>query len=228
MTNLSFIIIDMTNLTMENVLYVLVVSTLLGGLMSMVYAYTHRKTVYDRFFNTTLLLLPLVVAVIIMLVSNNIARAFSLAGVFTLVRFRTAIADSRDITYILSAVGAGLAASLGYFGYAILISVFISLVLVILNYFHLDRHQASHAKLRIIIPENLNYANVFDDVFKKYVNSAQLQRVKTTDFGTMFELTYVIKMKDSIDQKSFLDELRVRNGNLSITLTTDFVSMISE
>ncbi len=228
MMNLFFMTIDLTELSMTNVFYVLLVATLLGGFLSIVYAYTHRKTVYDRSFNTTLLLLPLVISIIIMLVANNIARAFSLAGVFTLVRFRTAIADSRDITYILSAVGVGLAASLGYFGYAIMITIFISTVLVVLNYFKLDRHHASHAKLRIIIPENLNYANVFDDVFTKYVISSQLQKVKTTDFGTMFELTYVIKMKDSINQKAFLDELRVRNGNLSITLTTDFVSLTSE
>jgi len=220
--------IDLTELTLTNAIYVLMVSTLLGAVLSSVYAYTHRKTVYDRSFNTTLLLLPLVISIIIMLVANNIARAFSLAGVFTLVRFRTAIADSRDITYILSAVGVGLAASIGLFGYALLITIFISAVLIVLNYFRLDRHHSSHAKLRIIIPENLNYANVFDDVFKKYVISNQLQKVKTTDFGTMFELTYVIKMKDAIDQKAFLDELRVRNGNLSITLTTDFVSLTSE
>jgi hypothetical protein len=228
MMNLYFMTIDLTELTLTSVFYVLMVSTLLGAVLSSVYAYTHRKTVYDRSFNTTLLLLPLVISIIIMLVANNIARAFSLAGVFTLVRFRTAIADSRDITYILSAVGVGLAASIGLFGYALLITIFISAVLIVLNYFRLDRHHASHAKLRIIIPENLNYANVFDDVFKKYVISNQLQKVKTTDFGTMFELTYVIKMKDAIDQKAFLDELRVRNGNLSITLTTDFVSLTSE
>jgi hypothetical protein len=228
MMNLYFMTIDLTELTLTNAFYVLMVSTLLGAVLSSVYAYTHRKTVYDRSFNTTLLLLPLVISIIIMLVANNIARAFSLAGVFTLVRFRTAIADSRDITYILSAVGVGLAASIGLFGYALLITIFISAVLIVLNYFRLDRHHASHAKLRIIIPENLNYANVFDDVFKKYVISNQLQKVKTTDFGTMFELTYVIKMKDAIDQKAFLDELRVRNGNLSITLTTDFVSLTSE
>jgi len=86
----------------------------------------------------------------------------------------------------------------------------------------------THAKLKIIIPENLNYANVFDDVFSKYVESSHLSKVKTTDFGTMFELTYLIKLKANIDQKQMIDELRVRNGNLSITLTTDYVSLISE
>jgi hypothetical protein len=215
----------MDSLTLLNMVYVLITSTVLGAVLSSIFVYTHRKTVYDHAFSVTLLLLPLVISVIIMLVSNNLARAFSLAGVFALVRFRTAIADSRDITYILSAVGIGLASAMGYIGYALIITGFIGGVLLFLSLFKLDKDHTNHAKLKIIIPENLNYSNVFDDVFKKHLLGAQLQKVKTTDFGTMFELTYMIKMKDTINQKEFLDDLRVRNSNLSITLTTDYVSM---
>jgi lysylphosphatidylglycerol synthetase-like protein (DUF2156 family) len=223
-----FTTIDLTDMTVGKVILILLISTLLGGVISLIYAFTHRKTVYDHAFNTTLLLLPLVVSIIIMLVSNNIARAFSLAGVFTLVRFRSAITDTRDITYILSAVGVGLAMSLGMITYALMITAFIAIVLILINVFKLDIQRKTHAKLKIIIPENLNYAHVFDDVFHKYVESSQLSRVKTTDFGTMFELTYLIKLKANIDQKAMIDELRVRNGNLSITLTTDYISIISE
>jgi hypothetical protein len=215
----------MDSLTLLNMVYVLITSTVLGAVLSSIFVYTHRKTDYDHAFSVTLLLLPLVISVIIMLVSNNLARAFSLAGVFALVRFRTAIADSRDITYILSAVGIGLASAMGYIGYALIITGFIGGVLLFLSLFKLDKDHTNHAKLKIIIPENLNYSNVFDDVFKKHLLGAQLQKVKTTDFGTMFELTYMIKMKDTINQKEFLDDLRVRNSNLSITLTTDYVSM---
>jgi hypothetical protein len=176
----------------------------------------------------TLFLMPVVISVIVLLISDNLARAFSLAGVFTLVRFRTAIADSRDITYILSTVGIALASAMGLIGIAIIIAIFISVLLFGLHFLRLDKDSTSHSKLKIIIPENLNYANAFDDVFKKYVMSYKLQKVKTTDFGTMFELTYLIKSKPDINQKAFLDELRVRNGNLSITLTSDYVSVVSD
>lgn len=218
----------MDTLTLQSVLYVLLVSTVLGAIISSIFVYTHKKTVYDHSFSMTLLLLPLVISIIIMLVSNNLARAFSLAGVFALVRFRTAIADSRDITYILSAVGIGLASALGYFGYAVIITGFIGILLLLLHFFNFDKDHTNHAKLKIVIPENLNYSDVFNDVFKKHLNGHQLQRVKTTDFGTMFELTYLIKLKNDTDQKEFLDELRVRNGNLSITLSSDYVSLTSE
>ncbi|MBU1093359.1 MAG: DUF4956 domain-containing protein [Firmicutes bacterium] len=224
----SFMIINMDTLSLTNIIYVLLTSTFLGIILSLVFVYTRKKTVYDHAFSFTLLLLPLVISIIIMLVSNNLARAFSLAGVFALVRFRTAIADSRDITYILSAVGIGLASAMGYLLYALVITAFISILLIVLSYFQLDKDHTNHAKLKIIIPENLNYSSVFEDVFKEHLLSSQLQKVKTTDFGTMFELTYIIKMKDTMDQKKFLDAIRVRNGNLSITLTTDYVSLTSE
>ncbi|MBE0700140.1 MAG: DUF4956 domain-containing protein, partial [Acholeplasmataceae bacterium] len=218
-----FINLDMSTFTLGNLLYVLLASTVLGLILSSIFIFTHRKTVFDHSFSVTLIMLPLVISIIIMLVSNNIARAFSLAGVFTLVRFRTAIADSRDITYILSSVGIGLSAALGYLGYAIIITAFISMLLLVLYFLKLDTGKTSHAKLRIIIPENLNYVHIFDDVFRKYLLGYQLQKVKTTDFGTMFELTYLIKLKHNIDQKALIDELRIRNGNLNITLTSDYV-----
>jgi hypothetical protein len=224
----SFITIDIQPLTLTGILLVLITSTILGGLISLVYVLTHRKTVYDQSFSTTLFLMPVVISVIVLLISDNLARAFSLAGVFTLVRFRTAIADSRDITYILSTVGIALASAMGLIGIAILIALFISILLFVLHMLRLDKDSTNHSKLKIIIPEDLNYANAFDDVFMKYVMSYKLQKVKTTDFGTMFELTYLIKSKPNMNQKAFLDELRVRNGNLSITLTSDYVSVVSD
>ena len=223
-----FTTINMDNLSLPSVLTVLVLSTVLGAILSYVFVYTHRKTVYDHSFSVTLFLLPLVISIVIMLVSGDLARAFSLAGVFALVRFRTAIADSRDITYILGAVGIGLASALGFVLLAVVITAFLAFILLVLNFFKMDKDHNNHAKLRIVIPENLNYSNVFDEVFKKYVHSYQLQKVKTTDFGTMFELTYLVKLKNESNQKDFLDDLRVRNGNLSITLTSDYVSLTSE
>lgn len=225
---ICFMTLDMNELTLGNILWILLAATILGFVLSKVFVLTHRKSAYDHHFSTTLIMLPVVIAVIIMLVQNNLARAFSLAGVFALVRFRTAIADSRDIAYILCGVGIGLAAALGYLGYALVITLFISAILIVLHLLHFDTDRTNHAKLRIIIPEDLNYADVFDDIFTKYVLSYQLQRVKTTDFGTLFELTYLVKLKSRINQKDFIDELRVRNGNLNITLTSDYISLTSE
>jgi hypothetical protein len=228
MMNQFFISVSVSPLTITSLIAVLAASTILGAVLSLVYVFTHRRSVYDHSFSMTLLLLPLVISIIVLLISDNLARAFSLAGVFSLVRFRTAIADSRDITYIMSTVGIALSSAMGLIGYAVIITAFMSILLIIMHSFKLDKESTAHAKLRIVIPESLNYSHAFDDVFKKFVISFQLQKVKTTDFGTMFELSYLIKIKPDIDQKAFLDELRVRNGNLSITMTSDYVSLVSE
>ena len=220
---ISFWTIAIDPLDVIKILIVLGVSTLLGILLALIYVFTHRKMVYDRKFSITLTLMPLVVSLIILLVSDNLARAFSLAGVFALVRFRTAIADSSDLTYILSSVGLGLAVSMGYIGYSIVIMAFISIVLVGVSFFNRDELFNNQAKLKIVIPENLNFQNVFDDIFKTHLVSYHLQRVKTSDFGTMFELTYLIRTKPNFNQKAFIDELRVKNGNLNISLTTDYL-----
>ena len=222
--NLS-LVIDMTDLTVTKLLIVLSLATVLGLILRAVFVFTHRKDVYDKSFTVTLSLLPLVVSVIIFLVSDNFARAFSLAGVFALVRFRTAIADSRDITYILSAVGIALATAMGYLNYAVVFTAFISAVFILVNLLNSEKTASQTAKLKIVVPENVNYEHIFDEIFKRYLDNFQLEKVKTTDFGTMFELTYIIKSKVDLDQKKFIDEIRVKNGNLNIQMTTDYASI---
>lgn len=218
--------IDTETLTLVKVLLVLSITTMLGGVLGGVLAFVRRKEGYDRSFFVTLVLLPLIIAIIIMLVSNNIARAFSLAGVFTLVRFRTTISDTRDITFVFSTVAIGLAMGMGYITYAVVITLFIMAILLLISFLRLDEIKDNNAKLKIIIPESLNYIGAFDDVFNTYTAYNRLRKVKTTDFGTTFELTYIINMKKNINQKLFLDDLRVINGNLNIILTQEFTNRV--
>lgn len=219
----NFLRLPMTNITYTTVLIVLISTTILGALLSLALAYIRRKEGYDRSFVVTLLLLPLIISIIIMLVSDNIARAFSLAGVFTLVRFRTTITDTKDITFVFSTVAIGLATGMGYIGYAMIITAFIILILLLIYVFKIDEIKDNHAKLKIVVPESLNYVGAFDEVLKKYCAYAKLRKVKTTDFGTTFELTYNINLFSGVNQKSFIDDLRVINGNLNIILTQEYL-----
>ncbi len=216
--------------TWDDVLIIMLASALLGTFLSLTFMFTHRKKVYERSFTATLILLPIVISVIVLLVNNNVdtalGTAFSLAGVFALVRFRTAMADSRDITYILSTVGIALANSLGLIGYSALITLFVCAVFVILHFVNIDGEKTTHSRLQVVIAENLDYTNAFKDVFEKYLDNFELQRVKTIDFGSLFELTYLIKSKKDIDQKAFIDELRARNSNLNITLINDYAALV--
>ncbi len=225
--NTLFIHLDVSTLEWDELFYIMIAAVLLGTIVSLVYLITKRHTVHDKSFVTTLIMLPLVISMIILLISNaSWAAAFSLAGVFALVRFRTVIADSRDITFILSTVAIGIACAIGQIGFGVYIVLFFSAVFFILNLFGLDKLKGSHSRLQIVIPENLDFTSVFKEIFDKYLSNCQMQKVRTTDFGSLFEVTYLIKFKPDVDQKAFIDELRVRNNNLNIILVNNYAAML--
>lgn len=223
----KFISVDLDMGTELKILMILALAAVLGTVLSLVYQFTHRKMPYDRSFAVILILLPTVISFIIFLVSDadSIPMAFSLAGVFTLVRFRTVISEPKDITYILTTVGVGLASALGLVSYAVLLTVVVSIILIVIYLVKFSREYMVYHRLNISIPENLNYVDVFDDIFEKYLKTYKLQRVKTADFGSVFQLTYLVILKDDTQQKEFIDALRVKNGNLMISMTNDYASM---
>jgi hypothetical protein len=210
------------NITLKQTILCLILTLTLGIIYALFYAFTKRKQGFDRSFVTTLVLLPIIVSIVIMLVSNDIVKAFSLGGVFVLIRFRTRIKDTKDAMFLFTTVAVGFAAGLEYFYFAILIAVFILIVLLVLYIVKLDHPDPRTLKIKITIPENLNYVDLFNPIFERYLQEHQLKRVKLTDFGSLIELTYLIKMKDLSVQKKMLDEIRTKNGNLPIIITNDY------
>ncbi len=194
------------------------VALILGLIISLIYIYTNRKKRFSTSFAITLVILPALVSIIILLVGSDIARAFSIAGVFTLVRFRSLPGDSKDISHVLFAMAVGLASGMGYLVFAAIITVIVGIVyfgLMMSNYGVLRNVEKT---LRIMIPENLNYQGAFDDLFQEFTDKIYLDKVRTTNMGSMYELTYQIIFKKNADEKKFIDELRCRNGNLNILL----------
>lgn len=228
MSFLSIFYFSTETLTLQIVLAVLSFSFILGVILALVYIFTHLKQGYDRSFCVTLMLFPVIASIIILMVSNNIARAFSLAGVFTLIRFRITMSDTSDIMYVFATVAIGLAIGLGYTGYALVVTLFYAAIMLVLHFIHFDQEKETKAKIKIMVPESLNFPHVFDVIFDKYLSSYKLQKVKLSDFGTTFELTYHINMKKDINQKCFLDDLRTKNGNLNISLVNEYVSRVTE
>ena len=214
-------------LTVTNLFIVLSMSTLFGLIQAFVYHITHYKKGYDRSFMFTLLMMPLVVAVIVLLVSNNLARAFSLAGVFTLVRFRLAMTDSSDLTYILASVGTGLATALGYLSAGIIITIFLAVVLTILSILLLNKDD-QYAKLIVTMPEHLNVKHALSEVLNKHTKSFRVERIKTSDFGTLYKVSYKLVLPKNIDEKAMFDDIRLINGNLDIALYEDYHGTLEE
>ncbi|MGN0993942.1 MAG: DUF4956 domain-containing protein [Butyricicoccus sp.] len=174
------------------------------------------KSRYTQSFLITLAMLPAVVQGVIMLVNGNIGAGVAVAGTFSLVRFRSAPGTAREIGMIFLAMAIGLATGMGYVILAILFFLVMAVFVFLLSTLRFGAGDEQERELKITIPENLDYDGLFDDLFQKYTRSAQLERVKTSNMGTLYELQYRIVLRNERIPKEFLDELRCRNGNLNI------------
>ena len=167
-------------------------------------------------FVLTLAVLPALVQIVIMMVNGNIGAGVAVAGAFGLIRFRSAPGSAKEIGLVFLTTAIGLATGMGYVVIAAVFFVIIAVFVLLLTAAGFGAGAADERELKITIPENLDYDGLFDDLFEKYTNIADLERVKTTNMGTLYELSYKIVLRDERATKEFLDELRARNGNLTI------------
>ena len=193
-------------------------SLILGLVMAFAYMY---RTRYTKSFVVTLALLPAVVCVVIMLVNGNVGTGVAVAGAFSLVRFRSVPGTAKEICTLFLAMGAGLIAGMGYLGFAVLFTVVMCAVFVLYNRldFGAKKNADAYKTFAITIPEDLDYSGIFDDIFAEYTVSHDLARVKSTNMGSMFKLTYNVTLRDVTREKEMIDKIRCRNGNLEITVS---------
>lgn len=210
--------IDITVITLGRALTVMGCALGLSVAIMLVYLFTHRRTGFRPAMVFTMMLLGPAVAIIVICIGSNIARAISIGGGLALIRFRNTVEDPRDIIYYYISIAAGIACGVGFIGFGAIAIGMLLLFIVILSAIGLDRFGGRGKRLRILIPESLDYNGVFDPIVKKYCRYAHLNRIKTQDYGTLLELDYRIVMKDQSKEKEFIDELRQRNGNLNISL----------
>ena len=203
-----------SQITFESFLLCTLVSIGLGIGLAAVTLYRSKAS---QSFVITLALLPAVVQLVIMLVNGNLGAGVAVAGTFSLVRFRSMPGTAKEIGVLFLAMALGLATGMGYLTLAILAFVILTAVLLLLTTLHFGEAKESERMLKITIPESLDYEGLFDDVLKKYTRSYSLEKVKTANMGTMYELEYRITLADKAIPRAFLDELRCRNGNLNIT-----------
>ncbi len=205
-----------TSITPLNFAICTAVSVVIGLAIAFVYMFTCKK--HSSSFVTTLALLPAAVQIVIMLVNGNLGAGVAVAGAFSLVRFRSIPGTAREIAMIFIALAAGLATGMGYVAFGLIFTVIMALLSVLYAKIGLGE-KAGRGKraLNITIPESLNYTEVFEDLFFKYTDFHELQKVKTTNMGSMFKLSYEIRLKDASKEKEFIDALRCRNGNLEIS-----------
>ena len=203
------------NLTITSFAICLIASLILG----LIVAFMHMKTTRsNKNFITTLIILPSLVTTVILLVNGNLGTAVGVLGAFSLIRFRSVPGNSKEILSVFFAMAIGLAVGVGYIGFAAIFTIAITLIIMLANALKFGE-DSKIKKLKVLIPEDLDYTEVFNDIFNENLNSYELVQAKTVNMGSIFELTYDVTLKKNINEKEFIDKLRVRNGNLKIALS---------
>jgi len=197
----------------------LVLCTLVSLALGLGVAFVYRfKNAYSQGLAMILVLIPALVQIIVMLASGNIGVGIALAGAFALIRFRSVPGNARDIGHLFLSMGLGFVTGLGYLFFAFVFLVIIGGTSLLLTVTEFGKGEFNYRQLRIKIPENLDYEGLFEDVLDKYALSYELENVRTSQMGSLYELTYTVRLKSTSMPKAFIDELRERNGNLSIIL----------
>ncbi len=205
-------------ISVTDFLICLIVSLVIGVLITLAYMY---RTRYTKSFVVTLALLPAVVCVVIMMVNGNVGTGVAVAGAFSLVRFRSVPGTAKEICTLFLAMGAGLIAGMGYIGFALLFTLLMCAMFMIYNRlgFGAKKNNATFKTFTITIPEDLNYTEIFKDIFLEFTVSDELVKVKSTNMGSMFKLTYNVELRDVNREKEMIDKIRCRNGNLEIVVS---------
>ncbi|MFC0469980.1 DUF4956 domain-containing protein [Halalkalibacter kiskunsagensis] len=193
-------------------------SFLLSLLITWVYKKTHKSGQYSQTFVQTIIIMSVVVSVIMIVIGNNIAVAFGLVGAFSIIRFRSAMADPKDIAFIFFGMAAGIACGLGFYTLAILFAITLSLLIYILYATNYGAKDELAKTLKVTIPENMHYDQVFDEIFATFLAQHKLLQVETTNLGTMYQLTYTIVPKEGVSDKSIIDAIREHNANLKVSI----------
>ena len=219
----NLLTLDLTHLS--SLLVCMLAALICGIILAIAYTIKNR---YTKSFILTLAILPIIVCVIIMVVNGNIGAGIAVMGAFSLIRFRSAPGSAKEIVMIFSAMGSGLLVGMGSIIISIIFTVLLALIFIVYNCVTVNQKENKKFKvLTVTIPEDLDYTEIFDDVFNEYTSFYELTKVKSTNMGSMFRLTYNISLKDPKKEKAMLDMIRTRNGNLDIMISTQDTSVNS-
>ena len=205
-----------------DVVIVMVLSFVLSAFIGWIYKQTHRGTSYTQSFVFTLVINGMVVALVMMIVGSNIARAFSLIGALSIIRFRNAVKETRDVGFIFFSMAVGMAVGTKFYFLAVVAAVVISLMILLMTRFNWFAREMASQILRVQVPNSLPFDKLFDSPFLKYTTSSELISVDSVHGGMLTELTYSIGMKKASLIQEFISEIKNLNGNNKVTLIAGY------
>lgn len=197
----------------------IVLSFLLSIVVTQLYKHTFQGSRYSQSFVHTIIIMSVVVSIVMIVIGNNVAVAFGLVGAFSIIRFRSAMNDPKDIAFIFFGMASGIACGLGFFVLAVLFTVVLSIFIYSLYVLDYGKKKQDQLIVKITVPENLHFDHMFDNVFGELLEQYKLMRVETTSLGTMFQLEYDVRYKSGVTNKQFMDAVREKNANLKVSVT---------
>lgn len=199
----------------RSVTFAFLTALILGIVISIIYHITAEES---GKFTVVIAAMPLLISAVILIVNGNLGTSVAVLGAFGLVRFRSAAGTAWEIAFLFFSMAVGLAVGMGFISLAVIITLIVGTTLLLLDRVGYGQGSSRQRDLKITIPEDLNYPGIFDDSFLQYTNKAVFRRIKTTNMGTMYELNYRVELRNPSEEKELIDQIRCRNGNLSVVL----------
>lgn len=215
MFNLFMDVFTDTSVTAGAMFGAIGMALLLGFVIALVYQY---KTVYTQSFVLSLALLPALIAVVIFLVNGSLGAGVAVMGAFSLIRFRSAPGGAKELLAVFLTMTVGIAIGMGYIYFAAAFTIIMAAAMLLLEKVEFGKMKQQMRQLTIVIPESLDYDQVFDDIFEAATQKVELATVKTSDMGALFKLKYIVQLNGKMTEKELIDALRTRNGNLEISI----------
>ncbi len=189
-------------------------------LLGIIIAITHMKTSQtSKGFLVTLAILPLLVMAVMIMINGNLGTSIAILGAFSLIRFRSIQGQAKELLSIFFAMAIGLACGMGHLLFGTIITAIAVAAILFFSFTPILEPNKKQRVLKIVVPEDLDYEEVFDDILKKYTSKHELVRMKTMNMGSLYKLTYNVTLRSGIKEKEFLDEIRIKNCNLKVLLS---------
>lgn len=210
---------DLTStFTLADVALVLGLSFVLSLVITWTYRYTHRGTSYSQTYAQTLVLLGMVVALIMLIIGSNLARAFSLVGALSIIRFRNAVKETRDVGFVFLVMAVGMACGTRFYGLAAFATATLSAAVILMAKLDLFSKHVAERILRVRLPADRDYEVLLEPVFAEYLTDRRLISVETVSAGVLQEAVYSVVLNPTCEPQKLLEAIRAVNDNHKVAL----------
>jgi hypothetical protein len=210
-----------TVFTVNEAVVCLLLSFILTAFIGWIYRMNHNQISYSQSFVHTMALMGTVAALIMLVIGSNIARAFSLVGALSIIRFRSAVKEPQDVAYLFFAMAIGMACGTRFYLLATIGALMIGGCMTFLRWTDFGRTTIQHQLLEVTLPAGAAYESLFTEPFKVYLEHVALHGIDSSRGGAFQRISWIIRLRRESDARIFLDDIKTRGGNHDVSLSWD-------